>query len=141
MKAKHFLLALSCCCTVSAYSQSSPLEGSWILEDASIVKITAGDTIPIDASTVKENLRFGLFDKLTFKADSLLLFEEGCGCNGVYQLTGNQVEISFTPLPLMWEYRIEDEDLYFKQRFSYAGSDYPARYDYQVLTTYKKTNQ
>jgi hypothetical protein len=141
MKVKEILVIVSCCCFASAYSQTSPLEGTWILEDASIVKITAGDTIPIDANTVKENPYFELYDKLTFKADSLLLFEEGCGCNGVYQLTGDQIVISFTPALIIWKYQAKDEYLHLKNTLSIFGGNYPERGEYQVSTTYKKTNQ
>jgi hypothetical protein len=135
---KFFFIPLFCLTAAAVHAQSYPLEGTWTLESAAVLKITGSDTVKVALDTVREELAEMLSETLEFKADTLTLSgSEDCGCSyyGQYKQTGNQISISFTPAPIRIEYTIADGKLHFRQQL-YLGMEPP--FTYRVLTVYNK---
>jgi len=119
------------------------LDGKWVLESASIQKITdrAGradrDTLKVDVDTKKEDLLFALYDTLIFKADTLTIYFgdfENAVSQDKYSWTDNTIEINFMPAPHVMLYALKDEKLYFTQKTSLGCKDC----EYVIQTIYKK---
>jgi hypothetical protein len=115
------------------------LDGVWVLEKASALKVTGNDSVKIDISTIKTDQHFALFDTLEFKSSTLRLvnvdynnFETG----GIYVLRPDSIEIPFTGAPFYLEYVIQDTKLYLKQIESFPYT--PSKEIYIISTTYRK---
>ncbi|MDR2389753.1 MAG: hypothetical protein LBD89_08220 [Tannerellaceae bacterium] len=141
MKSTYFFTFFCCITLASAYAQSSSLEGTWRLENASAVRITGSDTVEVAIHAIKHEVSDMLSEILEFKADRLSLgawdAAEDCRCgrHGTYALTGNRLTIAFTAAPITVNYRIENGKLYFMQQYL-LGMEPP--YTYRVSTVYSK---
>jgi len=121
--------------TGTAFAQPTntiaPVEGHWVLEKATVLKITGSDTLAVDVNTVKDNSFVALFDALQFKGNTLILsFADGY-FQGEYTQTGSTIEIYFTPAPFVLSYRVEGEKIYFTQAAT-------ADCEYVAQTVYKR---
>jgi hypothetical protein len=113
-------------------AQTSPLDGYWTLENASVVKITGADTVQVDVSSVKEHTLCFLFDHLVFKADNLSFPD--MAINGVFKREKNKIEITFTAAPYSLNVERAGDKLHFRQSVSSWGENFT----YKVTSTYKK---
>ncbi|MDR1645801.1 MAG: hypothetical protein LBS05_08285 [Tannerellaceae bacterium] len=123
---------------LSQSGNASSLEGTWTLENLSVLKIAGADTTAITMSPEeREELFFLLSDTVAFRGDTVMLSsltDCGCGNHVPYTREGNHILISSTAAPIGIDYRLEGETLYFRQQLLYGIVPFA----YQVRTSYKK---
>ena len=112
-----------CCMSALTFAQANEndktlLEGKWVLESASIQKITGRDTLRVDADEMKDNPFFALYDTLIFKSDTLIIPFSDVYSHGEYRYTDTQIEILFMAAPHVLDLIIEDKKIFFTHRVS-----------------------
>jgi len=112
----------------------APLEGNWVLEKATVQKVTGSNTETVELSAMKDNPFVALFDALQFTENTLSLSLADSYFQGEYIWTGSTIEIHFTPAPLVLSYRVEGEKTYFTQEMAEGCPGCV----YVVQTVYKK---
>ncbi|MDH6358497.1 hypothetical protein [Parabacteroides sp. PF5-9] len=135
-----FLVAAFLTTTLSAYTQEVNLTGSWVLEEATVLKITApGNTIPVELSSAREKLYDALPDKLQFSGDMLTLSYSRMDIAGQYQVQEGKIECPFTAAPMSMVYTFVDGKLHLTQQVDYGFRQNGVLLweKYQVVTIYK----
>ena len=142
LKRTMTVLALTagfCCLPAVTFAQANNndktlLEGKWVLESASIQKISANDTLRVDVDEMKLNPFFALYDTLIFNADTLIIPFPDTYSQGEYRQTDGKLEIMFMAAPAVLDNMIEDKKLYLTQRVTIGCEDCT----YSVQTIYIK---
>jgi len=134
-------LLLTAYCLLSAgtaFAQTTntiaPVEGHWVLEKATVLKITGSDTLAVDVNMVKDNSLIALYDTLMFKGKVLTIPFRNTYRQGEYNWTDNTIEIPFMAAPHLLDYLIKDERMYFTQQESLTRESCI----YLIQTVYKK---
>jgi hypothetical protein len=136
MKIMILAYLLSAGMITSAFSQKSPLEGSWKMDSVSIVR--SSDKAAIEMQKVKQNPYFVIFEKMTFQENMLTLVDNGYDVEGHVDITSNKIAFNFIPVNIEAQYLIKDEQLFIERHISYRGDEQVKNDNYIILIKYTK---
>lgn len=94
----------------SIYAQTSKLEGTWVLESVSVVKIVGNDSVKVSPVTLKDNVYVGIYDRLVFNDNNVKLISPESEYIGPFAIENSLLLVSFLAAPYSWEYTVSEDN-------------------------------
>lgn len=141
LKRQFYLLVLFLSVTSTLIAQNSnekqKLQGTWILEEASILKIEGRDSIKTDINNVVGDLDLGIFSSLKFENEKLELLVKGASdpIIGVPEITEGNLFLDFLARNYIFIYKQDKDSLFLIQNYRREES-FP--WYYLITTKYIK---
>lgn len=140
-KQKMYLLLLLCSISGIVFAQNpdkiEKLQGKWILEDASILKIEGNDSIKMSIDNMVGYINLGVFSAWEFTDGKLKLSskENPEAIVGIPQITEDSLFLDFLARDYIYEYKQTENYLFIKQEYSPQES---LSWHYLMIMKYKK---
>lgn len=140
-KQKMYLFLLLCSISSLLFAQNpdkiEKLQGKWILEDASILKIEGNDSIKVNIDNMVGNINLGVFSVWEFADGKLKLSskENPGAIVGIPQITKDSLFLDFLARDYIYEYKQTENYLFIKQEYSPQES---LSWHYLMVMKYKK---
>jgi hypothetical protein len=120
--------------------QTSPLEGSWVLDSITVVQTENGKPVTPDLNTLRKDPNLGIWDELIFEGGNLTAATPDFTGNAPVSVSGDRIEYAGAPSVLTYTWKTDRGKLYLTRECAEISLNKPDDIRYNISLVYLKKN-